>query len=254
MENTNNVIEINMKELLKFLFRKIWIIVLITVICVIGARFYTQNYMTPYYSSSAKLYVLHKQTEQQTTISDLQMSYVLAQDYMVLITSRPVMEKVINNLQLDMSHRALAGSISVYTHENTRILEITAYHTDPNMAKLIVDTVAEVSSESMVNIMGIDKVNIIEEGEYPYWPVGPDYNRNMRLAGVIGFGLTTVILSLVYLLNDTIKTPEDIEKQLGLITLGTIPMESNYRNRKRKSKEEKPKEKSKDKMKGNDAA
>jgi capsular polysaccharide biosynthesis protein len=253
-KNNTNVIEINVKELFLTLLRKSWIIILVTILCVVGAGFYTTNYVEPYYTSTAKLYILNKQGD-QTTMSDLQMGSTLTQDYMILITSRPVMEKVINTLNLNMSYQGLASLVSVYTPQNTRVLELTVTYDDPDMAKLLVDTIAEVSTQSMVSIMGIDKVNVVEEGSYPYAPSGPNFNRNTRIAGMAGGLLTAFIIGLIFMLNDSIKSTEDIEKYLGLTTLGSIPTEERNKYKKDKPKnKQKNKQKSKPKQRGKTAA
>ena len=84
--------------------------------------------------------------------------------------------------------------------------------------------------------MGIDKVNVVEEGNYPYYPSGPSINRNIRLGAVGGAVVTALIISLIYLLNDTIKTGDDIEKYLGLTALGVIPLENTIKGNKTKHK------------------
>lgn len=256
MGNYDNGIEINVKELLFTLLRRIWIIVLATSICAAGAWYYTANYMQPYYRSSAKLYVINKQYEDRLTYSDLQLGSNLTQDYMILITSRPVMEKVTQTLNLNMSTEALAGLISVYTPENTRVLEITVTHTDPDLAKLLVDTIATVSTESMVSIMGIDKVNVVEEGSYPYYPAGPNISRNMKLAGLAGGFLAALLISILHVLNDTIRTAEDVEKHLKITVLGAIPVEGKDKRKKNKDKNKSSGEKHriKTERKGTDAA
>jgi capsular polysaccharide biosynthesis protein len=244
MDKNGNIIEINVKELIHTLVKKLWIIILCTIIFAAAAGFYSTNYLQPYYTSSAKLYILNRQAGDQTTMSDLQMGTTLTRDFMILITSRPVMDEVIRTLELNMSSDGLAGMISVYSPEDTRILEISVVNTDPDMAKLLADTIAKIASVSMVNIMGIDEVNIVEEGNYPYVPSGPNINRNIRLAGAIGAFLAAGIISAVYLLNDTIKSTEDIEKYLGLITLGSIPVreEKRYKRADRKHRAKRKKE------------
>jgi capsular polysaccharide biosynthesis protein len=237
--NNSNVVEINIKEIFYMLLRKLWIIILVTILCAVGSGLYSIYYIEPYYTSSAKLYIINRQPGDITTLSDLQTGSSLAKDYMILVKSRPVTDEVIRILKLKMSNAALAGSISVFTPTDTRVLQISVNHPDPDMAKLLVDTISEVSTERMVSIMGMEKVNIVEEGNYPFAPSSPNIRKNIMLAGSIGALMTAGILVLIYLLNDSIKTAEDIEKFLGLTTLGFIPIEENIKNKKSKQKQRK---------------
>lgn len=241
MEAKNsNVIEINLKELLFILLHKAWLIILIGVIGAVVAGSYSNFLLTPYYTSTAKVYVISRQSD-FTTWADLQIGTSLAQDYMILVKSRPVLEEVISKLNMDMPYEELSGMISVYTPTETRVMEITVTYYDALLAKRLVDTVAEISSERMVTVMGIEKVNVVEEGNLPSAPTGPNINRNIKLGAFIGIIISSFIIALVYILNDSIKTSEDIEKYLGMTTLGIIPIEENIKKSKTKKKRSKKK-------------
>jgi capsular polysaccharide biosynthesis protein len=235
--NTGFGFEINLKELFHALLRKSWIIILAGILCSVGANFYSNYYLTPVYRSSAKLYIINRQPDELTTLYDLQTGSSLAKDFMILVKSRPVMEEVIHKLDLNMTSNALAGCILVYTEADTRVLQIGVQYPDPIMAKRLVDTVCEVSAERLVSIMGIEKVNIVEEGNYPYAPSGPNIRRNVILAGGAGIVVASFFIILFFLMNDSLKTAEDVEKYLGLTTLGFIPLVAGEKKKgKRKEK------------------
>ncbi len=46
----------------------------------------------------------------------------------------------------------------------------------------------------------------------------------MAIAGVLGLMLGMFLVFLLEYLDNTIKTPEDVERYLGLPVIGTIPM------------------------------
>jgi len=231
--------EINIKDLSGTLMKRSWICILIAIACAAAARYYSMNYMIPTYNSTAMLYLISKEEGQSTTIADLQLGNYLAQDYKILVRSRPVAEEVIAQLELPMSSSQLISLISVYTPEDTRVLEITVSYYDRDLVKRLVDTVAKVSSERMVSIMGIEQVNIVEDGNYPYYASSPNVRQNTLLAGCGGFMATLFIIAIIYLLNDTIKNAEDVEKYLGLTMLGHIPVETAIKKKKVKQKQSK---------------
>ena len=101
MQNTDDVIEIDLKEIFGVLLNKLWLIAICGIVAgVIG--FCVSNFaITPQYRSTTKVYILNKQNGTNVTYNDLQMGTQLTKDYKVLITSRDVLEEVIENCQLN---------------------------------------------------------------------------------------------------------------------------------------------------------
>lgn len=221
----NNFVEMDIKELCCILLHKSWIIILVGVIGVVGTWAICSFLLQPMYTSTTKVYVINRQDETKMTYSDLQTGTQLAKDYMILVKSRPVTEQVINNLKLDLTSDELSELIEVNSPQDTRVLEIKANYMDPEIAKQIVDSVALISSERMVTVMEIEKVNIMEEGNLPTLPSYPSIARDVILGGLIGVIFSTLAIIFVHIMNDSIKTEEDIEKYLGITTLGMLPIE-----------------------------
>jgi capsular polysaccharide biosynthesis protein len=238
MEPRNNEeLEIDLKELFYVLLDKIWIIILVGILMATGAGLVSKLLLKPIYTSSTSIYVINRQSEDKTTLSDLQTGTQLTKDYKILVKSRPVTEQVISELNLTMTSEDLAETITVNTPTDTRILEIVVENPDAYIAKQIADTIAEVSSERMVSVMEMEKVNIIEPGNLPTEPSSPNITRNMIIGGILGVLLIGFIVILVHILNDSIKSPDDIERYLGLTTLGTIPMLEGTTKKKQKIKQ-----------------
>lgn len=59
------------------------------------------------------------------------------------------------------------------------------------------------------------------------------------IGGVLGVLLVCVIILIQYLMDDTIKSSEDVEKYLGLSTLALIPVASDESGKKKKKKKRK---------------
>lgn len=245
METTNNgAVEFDIKELFYVLLHKLWVIIIAVILGSAIVGLINQFLVTPIYTSTTKVYVINRQDESKMTYSDLQTGSQLTQDYMILVRSRPVMEKVIEQLNLSMSTGELADMIYVVNPEGTRILEISVINEDPALAKEIADAIAVVSSEQMVNIMEMEKVNIVEYGNLPTTASSPDIPKNTVFGGLMGAVLACLIIIIIHMMNDNIRTSDDIEKYLGITTLGIIPVEEEIRKKKlHKVKQEKRKEK-----------
>ncbi|HPU63767.1 MAG TPA: hypothetical protein PK304_06400, partial [Mobilitalea sp.] len=156
----------------------------------------------------------------------------LTKDIMFMITSRVVLENVIENLKTDMTPKELAESINVQNPEGTRILEISIVNKDPYFAKELADTVAKVASQNLVNIMEIEKINILEDGNLPIYPSSPNISKNTVIGAVSGCAIACFIILAFHLMNDRIKTADDIEKYLGITTLGVIPFDDEEKKKK----------------------
>lgn len=235
----NEVVEIDIKELFFLLLHRIWIILLAGIICAGGAFALSRLIIKPMYTSTTRVYIINRQEENKTTFSDIQTGAQLTKDYMILVKSRPVTQQVISKLKLDLTDEQLANMIKVNTPQDTRILEISIECKNAILAKQIADAIAEVSAEQMVNIMEMDKVNVVEQGNIPTVPSSPNVFMNTLLGGFLGIFISSILVIMVYLLNDTIRTSDDIEKYLGITTLGTIPVNCEKSTKRRKIKEKK---------------
>lgn len=224
MEERNDEIEIDLKELFYVLLGKIWVIILVTALGFGIAGGYTLAFVEPVYSSTSLLYVMSKSTS-VTSLTDLQIGSSLTQDYQVFITSRPVVDKVIEELELDMTYEQFVENVSVENPTNTRFIYITVNHNDAYMAKTIVDKLADVSAERMGTIMETEPPNVADYGHIAENQTSPNVMKNALLGAILGLVGSAAVIIVLYLMNDAIHTTEDVEKYLGINTLGLIPME-----------------------------
>ena len=237
--NQDDEIEIDLKELFYVIKRKLWIILLTGIVGAVGFGLFTAMVMKPVYTSSTMLYIVNKTTT-LTSLTDLQLGTQLTKDYKVLVTSRPVTGQVITNLDLNLSHEQLVKKIKVDNPTDTRILTISVEDTDPYMAKSIADEFASVASARMAEIMDSAPPNIVEEAYLPTQKTKPSTTKNTMIGGLAGVFLAGAIILVLFVMNDAIKTPEDVEKYLGLNTLATIPVfEGETGAKKKKSKRKK---------------
>ncbi len=224
-KQTNDEIEIDLIEIFHVLKAKLWIIVLAGLITASAAYLISSFYMTPIYTSKSQLYILSK-SNTLMSLADLQLGSQLTQDYMVLVKSRPVVTQVIDNLGLDMTYEEMTEIVSVSNPTNTRILQLEVDYPDASMAKVIVDEFARVSSIQIAQIMDTAAPSIVEEGFVQPNPSSPNKMKNTMIGGFAGLFLSIAVIVVLHIMNDRIKDEEDIERHLGITTLGLIPIES----------------------------
>lgn len=236
-------IEIDISELCRFILSKIVLVLFVGALGA-GALFaYTKFMVTPMYTSSTQVYILNKPETDSLTTSDLAFATYLARDYQEIMVSDPVMKKVIQELNLNTTTKALKSAIKISLKEDTRILQIDVVADNPDKAKAIADSVRDNAKIQSKEIMGgIEAINAIDEASTPNSPSSPNILKNTAIGFVGGAFLVIVILVILFLMDDTIKTQEDIEKYLGISVLATIPIQkesgsSTKKKSKRKKKE-----------------
>jgi capsular polysaccharide biosynthesis protein len=123
-----------------------------------------------------------------------------------------------------MSFKIFTEKVNVNLVKDTEIIKIQVMDTDPKLAAEIANETAEVFMDSVKTIMKVENVQVIDKAQPPENPVKPRPKLNMAIAGVLGIMAGVFLAFLLEYMDNTLKTPEDIEKHLGLPVLGAIPM------------------------------
>lgn len=232
MEKMQNLIgeenTIDLLEIFHLFLNKLKFIVLAAIIGALLVGGYTRLFVSPKYQATAQIYVVSASNDSVVNLSDLQIGTNLAADYKSLILCRPMMESVINNLNLrGMTAEQLKRSISVTNPSSTRILAITATSTDPVLSRDIANEVSRLSVQWLPEIMESTAPNIVEEAITPSAKSGPSLVKNAFI-GALAFAIAYFAVCVIrYLLDDTVKTAEDMEHYFGVVPLASIPADSS---------------------------
>lgn len=179
--------------------------------------------LTPIYEATAKIYIVGSDTK--ISLSDLQIGTSLAADYQEVFKNWHVHELVDQKLDKDYSYAKLSDMVTVTNPANTHILYVTVRSTDPEEAKLLADTYANVSREFIAAKMDMREPNIFEEAKLPGKPVFPQKIKSIALGFGIGILIMVLIISIRFLNDDRIMSSDDIAKVGDLPTLGMIPLQ-----------------------------
>lgn len=228
----NDEIEIDLLELFKVLKSKVLVIILTTLIFIAGSGILTMFVITPTYSSSVQLYVVS--SNNLSDLTSLQLETQLTQDYMMVVETRTVLEEVINNLSLDMEYEELDGKITVENPSDTRIMKITVSDSDPKEAQVIAREVAKVTAATVSEKMDIKEPTVIEDAYLADEPDSPSLKLNIVIGAFLGLVLSVGAITINYVLNDTIRKEEDIERYLEINTLAKLPLAKGEKRHKKK--------------------
>ena len=218
---------IDLREYLSIIKKKWFIMAILCAVCEAASAVYSFFIAKPVYQAETTLIVKTEKTEGTNTVTSDQIKTTqqLAVTYGEIIKSRKVLDDVIKNLDLDESYGQLSGKISVSTVSDTQIIKVSVQDTNKSNAAKIANEIPKVFAKEAIRIADANGVEVIDKAQTPVNPVSPNKKMNILIAGVLGVMIGLFIIFIIEFLNTKIKTPQDIEKELGLPLLGVIPEE-----------------------------
>lgn len=235
--------ELDLKELFNiFWSKKIPIILLVLIFAVLGF-IYTMTMVTPMYTASTTLVLASSHNEDGTatstttnsiTTADVTLNSNLVSTYSELVKSKNVLRQVISNLGIDISEESLRNNVSVKSVQNTELIEITVTTQIPEYASKIANEIAKVFTDKVGEIYNINNVHVVDEAETPNEPSNINYQKNIVIFAFIGAVIAVLYVLIANMLDTTIKTADDIEKQFKLPVLASIPMHGTEMQKKKR--------------------
>ena len=218
-------IEINVIQLLKALWAKKLLILLVAIVAGAASFAYSSFVIKPEYKSTTRIYVVNRNQSDKPglTNQDLQAGTYLVKDYREIILSQDVLEKVVSDLSLTINAKALAKKVQVTVPADTRIVSISVTDNKPDEASRIANALREVAAQKIIAVTRVSDVTTLEEARPATGPSSPNIRRNTLMGIGAGAGLVIVVVLLVELLDDRVKRPEDIEDVMKISLLGVIP-------------------------------
>lgn len=222
---------IELREYFEIIKKKYWIIAIITTVAIIVSAVISFFVLKPKYQANSTLIVNTEKNEETQMITGDQFNVTqkLAVTYGEIIKSRSVMDPVIKNLGLEETYDELVKKVTVSPVKDTQIINISVQDTNPNKARDIANEIPEVFKKEAKRITKANSVEVIDKAIAPKEPVKPNKKMNIAIAAVLGVMIGLFVAFLIEYIDNKIKTPQDVEKQLGLPVLGVIPNESTDR-------------------------
>lgn len=221
-QNYFNIKNINIFEYVLEVIHRWYICVAVIVVSLAVSLVYSTLIVTPQYDSTAKLYVVNKETSTISS-SDFSISTYLVNDFSEIILDRLVLDEVAAQLGNKYTFSQLRSSLSVNIPQGTRIIAITARTPSASLSKQIVDTICRVAEQSLAEKIGLDRVTVISEGSFSKNSAVPNIQNNLLIALAISVCISLAVVFLIYLADNKISSSKDVEKYLDIKVLATIP-------------------------------
>lgn len=121
---------------------------------------------------------------------------------------------------LDESLKQLQAELTAKRAEQTNLQAEVDRLT--NTRTLLASKSTETKIVRSVNL-GDTNILVVAPALYPNKPVKPNKKLNMAVAGILGLMVSVGLAFLLEYLDNTVKTPSDVERLLGVPVLGSIP-------------------------------
>ena len=216
-------LEIDLLELFGYFMTKIWLIILGFMVGAVLAGLITHFAITPKYTATAKMYMVSSSSQSVVDLTDLNIGQSISGDYVELLKTRPIVEGVINEQGLDYTYKEVLGMMSLSVVNNTRIIQIDVTSTDPKEAMNIANALAEKGVSELPKLMETPEPHIAEYAIVPVNQSSPSLTKNTMIGALLGLLLMLVIFTIQFLMDDTFKSADEVEKEFGVMPLTVIP-------------------------------
>ena len=226
--------ELDLKELFEIFWNKKVQIILIILIFVVIGIIYTVGFTTPMYSSSTSLVLVGTSNSDTTgttgqtseiTTTDITINSKLVATYSALVQTKNILGQVIANLGIDVDEEELRKNVEVTSKEDTELIEITVQNENPIYAAQIANETAKVFKEKIAGeIYKINNVYIVDEAEVESQPSNINHTKDVAIFGIVGLIIAVMYVLIANMLDTTVKTQEDIEKNIKIPVIASIPV------------------------------
>lgn len=215
---------ISLSEIFEALKKRWIMIVAITVVATLISGVLSFFVIDPVYETSTKLFIGKEESDEAAyNTNDIQMYQKLLQTYAQAIKTKDLVGRAINELDYDLEAASVVSALTVTPVTDTQILQIKYQSKDPEEA---VDVLKNITAEFIVTskeLVSNGNVRVIEEVELPESPVSPNKKMNIAIAFLLGLMVSVGLVFLIEYLDNTYKSKEQLEKELDIPVLGTIP-------------------------------
>lgn len=220
--------ELDLKELLMLFWNKKVKILLIVAIFMLIGIIYTIGFVTPVYTSSTTLLLATSgnSADKTNTITttDITLNSKLVSTYSTLIKSKTVLRQVISNLGINISEDELEKNITVSQEKDTEIIRISVTNADATTAAKVANEVAKVFSQRVSEIYKINNVQVVDQAEVDTIPSNINHAKDIIIFAFVGVVVAVMYVLIANMLDTTIKTAEEVEKEFKVPVLASIPL------------------------------
>lgn len=228
MDKKNTYYEIDLMQLLQALWKKAWALVLAALIGGGIAFSYSAFLIAPLYEAEAQMYVNNSSFSVGSTSfsinnAELTAAQNLVDTYIVILVSRPTLERVIDETGINYTCEELESMISAEPVNNTEVFRITITSKSPQEAELIANAIVDILPERISDVVDGSSVRTVEWAVIPSEKSSPNITMYTAIGMLLG-GVFACMITIIHLAGDTLIHDEDyLTETYELPVLAVIP-------------------------------
>ncbi len=220
--------EVDLLDLVRLLWSKIWVIILAMVLCGAVAFGGALATMSPEYTAKALMYVNNSSLSlngASISFSSSQISAArgLLDVYVIILKSRTTLEEVIEAADLPYTYGELAGMVSASSVDGTEIFSITATCKNPEDAKIIVDTIVDILPDRILEVVDGSSVRLVDRAILPTKPSSPSIVKYALIGALVGAAASCAFVIVSDILNTTVRDEDYIKQKYNIPILAVVP-------------------------------
>lgn len=201
--------EIKIRDFITPIKKRLWLIGLITIAVTAIVGMYSMATNFPLFQSSTRIFIPSLQPEFVNTMG-------------VLVKDPTVLDKVVEELGLKQSAKALSGKVNFISENESQFVKITVIDSDPNRAAQIANTTAKVFTKEIGTFLGIYDARVLSEAKADPSPINDNPRHNMDIGFAIGLVLSIGVVLFLDSLDDSMNSEMEVGQTLGLPVLGSV--------------------------------
>ncbi len=219
--------EIDLINMLRVLWEKLWIIVLSMVICGAIAFSSAVFLVAPKFTATATMYVNNSASVGNSTItfssSQISAAKSLLDVYVIILKSRTTLNDVLKETGLNYTYGQLKSMISAGPVNGTEVFSISATCSDAETAEKIVNAIVDILPKKISYVVEGSSVKTIDPAVVPTSRSSPSYTRYAIIGVLVGAALSIFSIVMEDLLNTSVRDEEYLKNRYNLPILAVVP-------------------------------
>lgn len=215
---------ISISEIINALKKRWKLILIITLCATLLSGIVSFFVLKPQYEANTKVFIGKEEgAEQGYNQNDVVMYKQLMKTYLETVKTKDLVGRAIEGVNTELGVKEVLAGLTVTNTADTQILEIKFKGGNPEEAKDIVEAITEEFIKVSKTLVANGNVRIIEKVIVPENPVSPNKTMNIAIAFILGLMVSIGLCFLLEFMDNTFKTKEQLEREIDLPVLGTIP-------------------------------
>lgn len=215
---------VDIMQLARVVLRKWFIVAIAGVVAAVIGFVYSSYFITPLYKASSTMLVdLRNSVHEDLSSEQVNVAEKYVATFAYIMKTNTVLEPIINELGLKESVSSLASKINIYALEDTLLIRVSINHPDPKLAIKIVKAIGQTAPEVINQRITSGYITEIEAPSVTVNPVTPNVTRYTVMGGVVGIFAVVLIIVVISLFNNKIKSVDELQETVNLPLLGVIP-------------------------------